>query len=231
MSEHDLNLLDDFVFEPNGWDMANDIGILVDPETDREALDELADAMLVWADEPVLERLTAEALDRIWSAELQAMVREGLLRLGERAEWAVGVAAALAEFDCNPVGAEVSREVVRHLAMQLGQEDTPFFFCLDCLDDAISEASLEARRALAVRAAVVAVRNAGGRLDGSPAQRAAVRARLGRLGELGCDSLRALAAELRVIAAEPLPALPEDDDVWAVVYERLVADRVRADLN
>ena len=58
-----------------------------------------------------------------------------------------------------------------------------------------------------------------------------MRARLGRLGELGCDSLRALAAELRVIAAEPLPALPEDDDVWAVVYERLVADRVRADLN
>ncbi|HEX7527279.1 MAG TPA: hypothetical protein VF327_13275, partial [Gaiellaceae bacterium] len=146
-------------------------------------------------------------------------------------EWEAGVAAALAELDQDPRGAEVSLEVVRHLAMQLGQDDTPLFFCLDCLDDAIAAAPPGERRALALRAAIVAVRNAGGRLDGSPEQRAAVRARLGRLGELGRDSLRALAAELRAIAAELLPERPEDDDVWAVVYERLVAHAVRAELN
>lgn len=84
MSEHDLDLLDDFVFEPNGWDMATDMWIRVDPQTDREALDELADAMLVWADEPVLERLTDDALDRIWDDELQTMIRAGLVRLSRR---------------------------------------------------------------------------------------------------------------------------------------------------
>ena len=84
MSEHDLDLLDDsfddFVFEPNGWDMATDMSIRVDPETDREPLPELADAMLVWADEPVLERLTDEAIGRIWDDELQGMIHDGLQR-------------------------------------------------------------------------------------------------------------------------------------------------------
>ncbi|HUZ81926.1 MAG TPA: hypothetical protein VMU73_06735 [Gaiellaceae bacterium] len=230
MSEHDLDWLDDVVFEPNGWDMAVDMRIRVDPETDREALDELADAMLVWADEPVLERLTDEALDRIWDDRLQQLIRDGLMRLSVREEWHAGVAAALAEFDRNPRGAEVSREVVRHLAMQLGQADTPFLFCLDCLDHAISEAPADERRALALRAAIVAARNAAG-LDGSPAQRRAVRARLGRLGELGRDSLSALAAELCAIAAEPLSPRAEEDDVWAVVYAQLLAEAVRPELN
>src|SRR5437899_3301128 len=122
VSEHDLDLLDDsfddFVFEPNGWDMATDMWIRVDPETDREPLEELADAMLVWADEPVLERLTDEALGRIWDDELQGMIYDGLQRLIVRDEWQAGVGAALAEFDRDPRGAEVSREVVRHLAMR-----------------------------------------------------------------------------------------------------------------
>ena len=234
MSEHDLDLLDDsfddFVFEPNGWDMATDMWIRVDPETDREPLEELADAMLVWADEPVLERLTDEAIGRIWDDELQGMIHDGLQRLIVRDEWQAGVADALAEFDRDPRGAEVSREVVRHLAMQLGQNDLPLFFCLDCLDDAIAEAPGAEHRSLALRAAVVAARNVGG-LDGSAAQRRVVRERLGRLGEFGRDSLRSLAAELRSIAAEPLPEFAEDDDVWEVVYARLIVEAVRPELN
>jgi hypothetical protein len=230
VSEPDLDLLDDFVFEPNGWDLATELGLRIDLGSDREALDELADAMLVWADEPVLERLTDESLPRIWTDELQEMIREGLLRLSVREEWQAGVAAALAEFDHDPRGAEVSREVVRHLAMQLSHEGTPFLFCLDCLDDSIAEAPDGARRALALRAALVTVRNADG-LAGTSIQRRAVRAQLGRLGELGRDSLRSLAAELRSIAAEPLPDAAEDDDAWAVVYAALVGKAVRPELN
>ena len=63
MSEPELDLLDDFVFEPTAWDLAFSLGIGVDPETDPPVLDELADAMLMWAPEPTLERLTAPALD------------------------------------------------------------------------------------------------------------------------------------------------------------------------
>ncbi len=73
MSEPDFELLDDFVFEPTPWDLAFSIGIGVDPETDRAALDELADAMLMWAPEPTLERLTGPALDALWDDELAAL--------------------------------------------------------------------------------------------------------------------------------------------------------------
>ena len=81
MSEPDFELLDDFVFEPTPWDLAFSIGIGVDPETDRAALDELADAMLMWAPEPTLERLTEPALDALWDDELAGWIRDGLVRL------------------------------------------------------------------------------------------------------------------------------------------------------
>ena len=230
----DLELLDDsvddFVFEPNGWDMAVEIGLRLELELDREALDELADAVLVWADEPVLERLTDAAFPRVWNEELEAGVREGLERLATRSDWRVPVTAALAELDRDPPSAEVAREVVRHLAMQVGQVGTPFFFCLDCIDELVKHAPPDDRRSIAIEAAVATVRNATG-VEGTPAQRAAVRAQLGRLGELGRDSVRSLAAELRLIAAEPLPQSPDDDDVWEVVYARLIAETLRPELN
>jgi hypothetical protein len=37
-------------WDPTAWDLASAIGIGVDLEKHRAALDELADAMLVWAD-------------------------------------------------------------------------------------------------------------------------------------------------------------------------------------
>ena len=238
MSDHGLEPLDDglddglddFVFEPDGWDMATDLGIGVDPETDRPALDELADAMLVSAEGAELERLTDEAVERIWSDELQELIREGLQRLGLRAEWAAAVEDALAEFDRHPRTAQVSREVVRHLALQLGHEDTPFFFCFDCLEEGVAHAPAAERRGLALRAAIVACRNAAVP-EGSAARRRAVRLRLGRLGELGRESLPALAAELRAIAAEPLPRRAAEDDAWTVVSARLQAEVIRPELN
>ena len=136
MEDSDLDLLlDEFTFEPNAWDLAMGIGIGVDLETDRPALDELADAMLVWAKGAEFERLTDDAIERIWDDELAGMVRDGLVRLSAKKDWERAVVAALAEFDRDPRRSEVSREVVRHLAMQLGQTDHPPFFCLCCVED------------------------------------------------------------------------------------------------
>jgi hypothetical protein len=133
--------------------------------------------------------------------------------------------------------------------MQLGSADHPVLFCLCCVEDAMSEVEPGDRRAIARRAAIVARRNAAvpdaeirealaGATSRSPterlgtrARRAAVRARLARLGELGRDSMPSLAVELRAIALEPLPARPEDDDVWAEVCALLLADVARPDLN
>jgi hypothetical protein len=232
MDDTDLDLLlDDYVFEPNAWDFAVSVGVGIDPEKDPPALDELADAMLVWAKGPELERLTDEAVERIWDAELEGMVRDGLVRLSGQDGWEEGAAKALAEFDRDPPRSEVAREVVRHLALQLGSADHPVFFCLCCVEEMLVRAEADDRRAHAVRVAIVARRNAGvpvaeiqealadaarcppaARL-GTVERRAAIRARLGRLGELATESMPDLAVELKALAAEPLPDRPEDDDV------------------
>lgn len=220
----DADVDDDFIFEPNGWDMAVDMGIGLDPETDAEALDELADAMLLWIEGPALEALADAAVERIWSEELEKMIREGLGRLGQRETWRAGVERALAEFDLDPRKAEVTREVVCHLAMELSHESVPVFFCIDCLEEQISYAGSNRRRTLALQAVSV-VQRAIDPNDPSIQTRATVRSRLGRLGGLGRESVPNLAAELRLIAAETVPASPESDDVW-----RAVRDAKRAEV-
>jgi hypothetical protein len=250
MDDADLDLLlDDDVFEPDSWDFAVSIGIGIDPDTDPPALDELADAMLVWARGDRLERLTDEAVARVWDAELEGMVREGIVQLSGCDGWEQGAAEALAEFDRDPPRSEVAREVVRHLAMQLGNADHPVFFCVCCVEEALLRAEPAGRRAHAVRVAVVATRNAGvppaeieealaaaarcppaTRL-GTVERRSAVRARLGRLGELATESMPELAVELKALAAEPLPERPEDDDVWQEACVHLLAEVGRPDLN
>jgi hypothetical protein len=245
----DLDDLDDFVFEPNAWDFAIEIGIGLDREHDRAALDELADAMLVWAEGPELERLTDDAVERIWDDELTVLVRQGIERLGTHDNWQTAAAAALAEFDRDPPSSEVAREVVRYLASQLGSDDHPIFFCLDCLSCAIADVPPVSRRELAVRAAIVGARNAAvpdvelrAALAGAPVEapaarlatigrRKAVRERLGRLGRLGERSMPPLATELKAIAAEPLPERAEDDDVWRVACTYLVEREARPLMN
>ena len=242
-------LLEDFVFEPTGWDFAVDMRLAADPETDREALDELVDAMLVEAEGTELERLTDEAVERLWDAELEAMVRDGVVRLSASDGWEQGGAAALAEFDRDPRCSDVAREVVRHLAMQLGQADHPPSFCLCCIDEELARAAPDDRRALGVRVAIVATRNArvpaaeihealAGAARCPPAERIgtnerrrAIRARLGRLGALATESMPDLAVELEALAAEPLPEAPEDDDVWQEACTSLLSEVGRPDLN
>jgi hypothetical protein len=222
---------DDFVFEPTAWDLAFAIGLEPDPETDRPALDELADAMLVWMHGPRLEALTSAAVEAIWEDELEGMIRSGLQQLRGKEEWRAGAEAALIELAREPRAAEVSREVVRYLAQQLSNLDTPVFFCVDCLADAIRAAELpEERRQLALRAAIVARRDAAAACDETERRRA-VRRRLGRLADFGRESVPSLARELQRVADEPLPAKPEDDDAWAVVEAARLAEVMRPELN
>ena len=252
MSTSSLDLLDDddFVFEPTAWDLAFSIGLGFDPEKDPLLLDELVDAMLMHVDHgPLLERLTDEAMERIWDDELAAEIRTGLVRLTSKEDWAAAASAALVEFDRDPAAAEVSREVVITFAMQIGQEDHPVFFCLCCIEETLPSLEPADRRALARRAAILARRNTAISVEEiqaalanahvlAPAarlatdeRRRAVRARLGRLGELGRESMPQLAVELQALANEPLPDLSEEDDVWEEVCNLLLADVARPDLN
>jgi hypothetical protein len=117
------------------------------------------------------------------------------------------------------------------------------------LEERLSHAPAESRRALARQVAIVARRNVevpesevaaalAGAVNEPPIERlgtrerrAAVRARLGRIGSLAEQSMPILAAELRLIGDEALSPLAADDDVWAVVCEALLADVARPELN
>jgi hypothetical protein len=255
VSAAEIELLDDdgdedFVFEPTAWDLAMAIGLALEGEAERAALEELADAMLVWADDDESERVTDRAVAAIWTDELRGAIREGLgrvARLGD--EWVPAATSALEELERTAERAEVARAVVQRFAMQRSQEDHPSRFCVCCLDDAVREAPPEQRRELARRVAIVARRNAAipetelravleTAMSESPVRRLAarerreaVRARLGRIGRLARTSMPELAAELAAIGAESLPKRPEDDDVWCAVCELLLADLARPEWN
>jgi hypothetical protein len=243
-----LDFDDDFTFEPTAWDLAMNIGLRVDPETDRAALDELADAMLVWASDDVLEPLTDVSLLRLWDGELESMIREGLEHLASRPDWSAAAQAAIEALDRDAGSSEVGREVIRHLAMQLGQADQPLFACLCCIDEQLEATDVPARREPALRAALLARRNAcvttaelhaaAGRLGtadpvvllATTERREAVRRRLARIGRLGSSSMPALSAELTRIAAEPLPAAA-DDDVWRELCTWMLSEAVMPEQN
>jgi hypothetical protein len=100
-----------------------------------------------------------------------------------------------------------------------------------------------------VRVAIVARRNAGvpvaeiqealaGAARCPPAERlgtverrAAIRTRLGRLGELATESMPDLAVELKALGSERLPEHAADDDVWQEACVHLLAEVGRPDLN
>lgn len=234
---------------PTAWDLAFAIGLGVEPDADREALDELADAMLVWADREV-DRLTPAAVEHLWDDELEREIRAGLERVsGRGVKWRRSAARALAEFERDPRRAPITHAVVQQLAEQLSQQDHPPFFCTCCIEEGLSHARAEERRERAREVAIVARRNAAvpaaevasalaaavserpvERL-GTRERRLAVRARLVRISSLAGASMPLLAAELQALGEEPLAVRAADDDVWAVVCEALLADAVRPELN
>lgn len=245
MSEPDLD--DDFVFEPSEWDIAFEMRLALEPGDDLPALREVADALLVWADEGQVDELAARAVGAIWSDELEAAIRDGLARVSAFGdEWPAAVERATEAFERDPRGSAVTIAVVEHVAMQLGSRDTPHpLFCLCCIDEFVASAPPPERRELALEVATLACRDAnvpGEEIGAALAactpgalatdeRRRAVRARLGRLAELGRTSIPALAAELEAIAREPLPDVPAADDVWEVVVRTLLADVARPELN
>jgi hypothetical protein len=240
-----MQIDDDLEFEPTAWDLAMSIRLGVDPENDREALDELADAMLVWADDDESERLTDAAVERLWSDELGEDIRAGLGRVASHgSEWRQAADDALTALASAPRAAQVTRAVVQDLAAQLSATDHPPLFCTCCIDEALEHVPPERRREVAREVAIVAARNAAFseeelrdaarlvRMDdavaqlATPARRRAVRERLARIGRLARTSMPGLARELEAIGRERPPECPADDDVWRELCE-FVLDRVR----
>jgi hypothetical protein len=248
MDEEQLLEDEDYAFEPTAFDLAMAIGIAADPEADRAALEELADALFVWAEDGVVEPLTTTAIERVWCADLASAIRDGLQRLVEKGdEWEVAASAALQALGVEGDRAEIARAVVQQLAIDLSHQEHPPFPCVCCIDESMTTADESSRRGIALEAVVFARRDAGlsdvdvrdALRQGEPQiaglgtieRRRRVRERLGRLGRLGRDSIPQLSAELRAIAAEPVPEDAEADEIWKEVCTSLLVQRARPQWN
>ena len=233
------------------WGLAVAIGLMPDPEQDRPALDELSDAMLVWADEDELDAITTAAVARIWDDELRLEIRGPLQKLAAGGTWGREARRALAELDRTGPASSIARAVVQFVAQQLSAEHHGAPFCICCVGELVQRLPEQERRRAAVQASTVARadaavsgdevleavrrhradRAAAVRALASDERRLAVRARLGRVGRLARASMPELAAELEALAREPLPPDPAGDPVWREVAEALLDEVAKPELN
>ncbi len=219
--------------------LAASIGLEPEPD-DRPALDELGDALLVSAGEEVVARLTAPAVEALWSSELEDGIREGLTARAASGGWADEPAAVLADLDARGKESLIAHAVVQHLAQNVGNEGLNPFFCVCCIDERIENAPPSEHRRIACEVAQIAIRDIeigddelGSAARGSPVsafatalatdeRREAVRVRLRRIARLGATSVPALARELDSVLDETLPADPVEDVLWLAFCDSLV---------
>jgi len=235
------------------WPMAMSLPLDLDLDDFRPAFDELADAMLVWLDDPALERATDQALDAVWDDGLASEVRRALVELTATDTWCRREARlALEDFDRHGRRSEMARAAAQVMGMQLSHDDIPPLFCLCCVDEAIGAApDADERRMLAASVAIVARRDVRLREEellaalrqnaaqprrvavslATPARRSAMRARLERIGRLSSESLSELSRELQTMLASDPPDDPAEDQLWLRLCEAALADVAAPELN
>ncbi len=240
------------VFEDNftAWCLAMALELDVDLGEPGPAYGELADAMLVWADNDEVESLSARVLDVVWTPLLGAAIRHALEQLGRvNPGWRSEARVGLADLERRGRASEIALAVIQRLALQDAQEEHDPFLCLCCAEEAIEGRPAEERRLRAlsvaeiarpdagvpageVRAALRRVLAAGGE-DGdrrlarelaSAERREAVRRRMSRIARLGRESMPALSAELVSLLGDGPPDDPAADALWQAVCLALVRD-------
>ena len=233
-----------------GW-LAVGIGLEHGPE-DRcpevDEVDELGDALLVFADAETIQCLTPAAVDTLWNSELEGMIRDGLAAATARGGWEGEPEVAVRELGERGKESAIAHAVVQQLAQGVAREGLDPFFCFDCLEEAAARAEPAERRQRACGAAAVgaldveigvdelrtAMRAPSGALLArklaTDERREAVRARLRSIMRLGEASMPELARELRLLLDEPMPEDAADDPLWTALSGSLV-QRLEPALN
>jgi hypothetical protein len=230
---------DELDLDAIGW-LANAVGLVHGPEDRCPAVDKLGDAILV-AEEETIDRLTPAAVDALWNAELEALIREGLNDTAARGGWEGNEPeVALTALDALGKESSIARAVVQQVAQSVAHEGLNPFFCLDCLEQAIVHAKPAERRQRACEAAAVGARDlaiedselrtamrthsgsAFARALATDKRREATRARLRSIARLGTNQIPALAGELRLLLDEPMPEDAADDPLWTALCASLV---------
>jgi len=212
-------------------------------ESDRDLLDPIVDAALVYAEEDVPASILHPILEALWRDGFADDIVRALDAVCECEIVKRERARALADLATGPCKSKLGRAIVLEGAADYAFRWSQPEVCMLCLEEAATRADTEpgtrkpARRVarLATRAAAVpaseirkaVVRGAVDRSDpavllATDVRRTAVRAWLGRIASLGASTLPNLSAALRVELEGPLP--PAADDVlWRETVDGLVA--------
>jgi hypothetical protein len=227
--------------------LAMEVGLEWDDE-EIALLAPLVDAACVWADDETLARIATPIVELMWQNELREDLEGALDACAEEAPHIRKVLrAAKADLATGPTRSRFARAALEQAAGELAFAELEPVHCILCVEEGLWRTPPEQRAAVALRVARCASRVAAvppnelraalvsGALGSRPGnaavavatdpRREAVRAWLGRLAELGKKSVPTLAAELRALAAGPLPPV-DDDAVWRETVAGLVAGLV-----
>jgi len=217
-----------------------------------EALEELADAVLAWTDEPELDDLLDRAVSSAFSPALEQDLREALDELADAAPSCRHHArAAVADLDASHAASELVRAFVLQCAAQYAHDGLPVMFCLCCIEEGLKQREPAQRRILALEVARVAVRDVDLPEDevaaafracaltprelprrlATDARCEAMRRRIGRIAALSARSLPLLSRELRRALGQSKHAAPADDELWAALCRAVAEDVAAPELN
>jgi len=232
-------------------DTARDLATCVGLEwsdADVESLAPLVDAAFVWAEDEQLARIAAPIVESMWQNELREDIERALETSAARSPHVrKRLRAARKDLAAGPRRSRLARAFLEQAAFELAFAEQEPVHCILCVEELLRANPPSERRALVLRLARCASRAAavpqaelraavaGAALGKGPedsaavvatdARRRAVRQWLLRLADLGSRSVPTVAAELRVLAADPLP--PADQDlVWRETVAGLVAQLV-----
>jgi hypothetical protein len=212
-------------------------------------LDELADAVLAWTDEPELEAVVSRAVAQVLGPELEQDLRESLEELAEAAPACRRSAqSALSDLGLRRDRSDIVCAFVLQCATQQAHDDLPLMFCLCCVEEGLAHGG-DFDSALTV--ARVAVRDVDIPEDelaaalhrcmpdprrlppllATDARRAAMRGRIGRIAALGRRSLPILSGLLCEAVSQSELAGSADDKLWAALCRELARDIASPELN
>jgi hypothetical protein len=214
-------------------------------------IDELADAVLAWADDDDLEAILSRTIERCWGPALEDDLRDALDELAFTPACRQRARTALADLEARHGASEAARSFVLQCAMQYAQDTAPFMFCLCCIEERLANVALVERAGVALEAARIAVRDVEverreiasavracalrpdrvAELLATDSRREAVRLRIDRLAAFGARSLPLLSHEFRAAVRRSRFASPSADPLWRAVCSELVRGVVVAEAN
>jgi hypothetical protein len=213
-------------------------------DADRQVLEPLVDAALVWAFPDQLAQIALPIVETLWEDELREDIERALDDASSQHDEVACLAAdAKADLAAGPRRSRLARAIVEQGAFELAGTDMLPMHCLLCLEEHVAAAPVAERTRLALRVAQLARRvldvpstEVSAALSVAAVQRgdvavalatdqrrSVVRQWLARLAELGAYSIPTV-AEVLAAAVTDVPVDAANDPVWREAVIGLTAE-------